>query len=76
MKVIDTAFNEAVTKTPPAPRTGWWGCFKDDVYYIMRYQHTMVTFNKTSYRICTNETRTDTAGINNAIELIKNWQNG
>ena len=74
MKVIDVAFQEAISNTPPKPRKGWWGCGKDGVFYIMRYQHTMVTFNKTAHRICTNETRTDTAGINNAIELIKQWQ--
>lgn len=74
MKVIDTAFQEAIDNVPPNPRKGWWGCGKDGVHYIMRYQHTMVTFNKTDYRICTNETITDKAGIDNAIELIKNWQ--
>lgn len=40
----------------------------------MRYQHTMVSFNEDSHKVYICETKTDKAGINNAIELIKNWQ--
>lgn len=74
MKVIDTAFNEAISKTPAKPRGGWWGCYKDGVYFIMRYQHYMIRFNESQYKVFTNETRTDAAGINNAIQLILEWQ--
>lgn len=78
MKVIDKAFNESLTKIDKIQRKGWWGYMKDDTHYIMRYGHTIFTFNDItkSYRIHECCTRSDKAGIKNVLELLKSHING
>jgi hypothetical protein len=76
MKIIEKAFEEATSKKPmpKAPKPKWWGGYNDGTYYIMRYHHTMVVFNKSEVKVITNDTITDKAGVKNALELIKAWQ--
>jgi hypothetical protein len=75
MKVIDKAFKQAIDKTPCInPKKGWWGCYFDNQYFIMRYEHVMVYFDKQNIKIHTQQTRTDLSGNNNAVQLIKDWQ--
>ena len=74
MKVIEHAFSEAIQKSLPVLRTGWWGCFLKEKYYIMRYNHVMVQFDKNKYTVITNDTVTDKAGVKDSIERIVAWQ--
>lgn len=67
MKCIEKAMSE----TRFRPRKGWWGFVKDDYRFLMRYEHVIAAFNMKTRDVeytytCT---RTDKAGLNNAIEI-------
>lgn len=74
MKVIEQALKEALTSTMQVPRAGWWGFKSGDMHYICRYGHVMIKFTSTDSFVETCETRTDRAGVKDALEQIKRWQ--
>ena len=67
MKCIEKAMTENARK----PRKGWWGFTKDSYRFLMRYGHIIAAFNmetgKADYTYTC--TRTDRAGLNNAITI-------
>ncbi len=73
MKVIENAFREALESKENRPRKGWWGYTDGNTHYIMRYGHLIMTFDRESAKIYECCTRSDKRGINNALELIKDW---
>lgn len=75
MVAIQIAFASAIRSAVPRLQNGWWGCLHKNIYYIMRYNHSMVAFTYDECQIQTCETKSDRDGIAEAIQLIIKWQN-
>jgi len=66
MKCIETAMNETEFK----PRKKWWGFTDSGKRYLCRYNHVMAIFSESEVLFAGWETKTDRAGVENAIEIF------
>ena len=66
------AIIKALSETEYKPRAKWWGFEKHGHQFLCRYHHLMAVFKNGEAVFTFAETRTDKAGLNFAIQYMKN----